>query len=86
MSSIMRWRNGLGALSIMGDSSCLTRGYEPHDLETERTILLCRRLAHALAGEPTIRPYAAEVILCDVGGRALLSRSLSSALADWHLI
>src|SRR5271155_4199859 len=40
MSSIMRWRNGLMALSGMAISSCLTRGYEPRDFETGRAILL----------------------------------------------
>src|SRR5271163_4576163 len=40
MSSIIRWRNGLMALSVMAISSCLTRGYEPRDLETGRAILL----------------------------------------------
>jgi hypothetical protein len=49
----MRWRNGLGALSIMAIAPDLIRGYEPHDLETERAILLCRRLAHTLAEEST---------------------------------
>src|SRR5271170_5455264 len=39
-SSIIRWRNGLMALSVMAISSCLTRGYEPRDLETGRAILL----------------------------------------------
>jgi hypothetical protein len=31
------------------------------------------------------RSYAAEVVLCDVSGKAPLSHSLPLALADWHL-
>src|SRR5271155_3167500 len=39
MSSIMRWRNGLMALSVMAITPVSHEVSEPHDLETGRAIL-----------------------------------------------
>jgi hypothetical protein len=79
MSSIMRWRNGLGALSIMAiapvshgvTNAMILRQNEPSCYVSASRTPSPENLPSARFG-----PYAAEVVL---------SHSLPSALAERHL-